>query len=359
MIGMRVVIAGASGNVGTSLVECLREEARVDEIVALSRRPPSWTPAKTTWVRADIARDDLSTVFAGADAVVNLAWIFQPTHRPRLTWDNNVTGSMRVFDAALAASVPKIVHASSVAAYSPRTSDDPVDETWPTHSVPTAAYGREKAYLERVLDTLELAHPGIRVIRMRPGFIFKRSSAESQRRIFAGPLLPNPLVRRATVPVLPVPRGMRFQALHSSDAGEAYRSALVEDVRGPFNIAADPPIDAEMLGALFQARTVAVPAHAARVVLHALWRARAVPASPFLLDLAMSLPVMDTTRAREELAWKPRVDARAALADVLDGIRTGSGGRTPPLDEAAGGALRHRELASGVGGMGGVTADGR
>ena len=356
---MRVVITGATGNVGTSLVEVLGADDRVTEIVGVARRMPSWSPAKTRWVQADAARDDLTSVFRGADAVVHLAWTFQPTHRPRLTWDNNVLGSIRVFEAVVAASVPTLVHASSVGAYSPGRDDEPVDETWPTHAVPTAGYGREKSYLERVLDSFEHAHPDVRVVRLRPGFIFKRSSAAEQRRIFAGPFLPNFLVRRELVPVVPDLPGMRFQALHSHDAGDAYRLAVTNDVRGAFNVAAEPLLDAESIGRLLDARPVPVPEKAARAALQALWRLRLVPASPYLLELALSLPIMDTTRARQELGWSPTVSSLDALQATIDGMRAGAGGATPPLDAGTGGPLRSGELATAVGGKGGVTSDGR
>lgn len=356
---MRVVITGATGNVGSSVVEALAGESRVTEIIGVSRRTPSWSPAKTSWMQADVVHDDLASAFSGADVVVHLAWAFQPTHRPLATWRNNVLGSIRVFEAVAAASVPALVHASSVGAYSPGSDDEPVDETWPTHAVSTAAYGREKSYVERVLDDFEHDHPAVRVVRLRPGFIFKRSSAEEQRRLFAGPFLPNALVRRRLIPVVPDLPGMRFQALHTRDAAQAYRLAALSDVRGPFNIAADPVVDAAALGLVLGARPVPVPAWAARAALHALWRLRLVPASPYLLELALSLPIMDTRRARQELGWEPTRSSLEALDEVIDGMREGAGGETPPLDPDAGGRFRSGEIATGVGGTGGVTSDGR
>lgn len=356
---MRVVVTGATGNVGTSVVEALASDDAVTEIVGVARRLPEWQAPKTRWVQADVARDALAPIFSGADAVIHLAWIFQPTHRPLLTWDNNVLGSMRVFDAVVSASVPVLVHASSVGAYSPGSSDDPVDETWPTHAVPTAGYGREKSYLERVLDSFEQWHPEIRVVRMRPGFIFKRSSATGQRRLFAGPFLPDALVRPELLPVIPELPGMRFQALHSSDAADAYRLAVLGDIRGPVNIAADPIVDGASLGDLLGARPVRMPKAPARAVLDVLWRLRLVPASPSLLDLFLSLPIMDTTRARVELGWQPTVSALDALTEVIQGMRDGAGGPTPPLDPETSGPLRAHELRTGIGGTGGVTRDGR
>lgn len=356
---MRVVITGATGNVGSSVVEALGRDDAVDEIVGVARRRPAWDPPKTTWVAADVAIDALAPIFAGADAVVHLAWIFQPTHRPDLTWKNNVLGSVRVFDAVAAAGVPTLVHASSVGAYSPADDDAPVAETWPTHAIPTAGYGREKSYVERLLDVFECRQPDVRVVRMRPGFIFQKGSAEGQRRLFAGPLLPNVLVRREAVPVVPDLPGLRFQALHSRDAGEAYRLAVRSEIRGPVNLAADPIIDAAALAQLLGARAVRMPTSAMRAAVHGLWKLRLIPASPYLLDLVLSLPVMDTSRARDELGWAPTMGGVDALAEMLDGMRRGAGRPTPPLDPATGGALRSRELRTGAGERGGVTDDGR
>jgi UDP-glucose 4-epimerase len=356
---MRVVITGASGNVGTSLVERLGADDAVDEIVGVCRRVPEHRPAKVQWVGADVARDELVSVVTGADAVVHLAWAFQPSHRPERTWENNVIGSLRVFDAVAGARVPVLVHASSVGAYSPGPEEGTVDESWPTHSWSTAAYGREKAYLERVLDTFELRNPDTRVVRLRPGFIFKRSAAASQRRLFAGPLLPGRLLTSERIPVVPDLPGLRLQGLHSRDAAEAYRLALHRDVRGPVNVAADGMIDAAALADIFDARVVPVPRRVARAALATLWHAHLVPASPHLLELALRLPVMDIGRARDELGWTPTVSARDALAEAIAGMRDGAGGATPPLRADAGGPARAEEIATGVGQRGGVTDDGR
>ncbi len=356
---MRIAITGATGNVGTSLIERLGDDDTITEIVGVARRRPDLSPSKTRWVEADAAVDDLGAAFRDVDAVVHLAWTFHPTHNPLATWENNVIGSERVFRAAAAAGARTLVYASSVGAYSPATSESRVDESWPTHAMPTAAYGREKSYVERLLDVFERDHGDIRVVRLRPGFIFKRSSAAEQRRLFAGPLLPGRLVRPEAIPVIPDLPGLRFQALHARDAAQAYHLALTRDVRGAFNIAAEPIVDAHALGELLGARVVRMPLRAARATLAAAWHMHLLPASPHLLDLFLSVPVMDTTRATTELGWAATMDSLSAIREVMEGMREGAGGDTPPLDPDAGGPLRAKEVATGVGERGGVTGDGR
>lgn len=327
---MRVVVVGATGNIGTSVVAALSGDQQVDEIVGVARRPPQWSIPKVTFVAADIRSADLTDVFRGADVVIHLAWIFQPTHQPLTTWELNVLGGIRVFDAAVTAGVPNLVYSSSIGAYSPAPGRL-IDETWPTHGMPTAAYGREKAYLERYLDGFECRHPSTRVVRLRPAFAFKRQSASEQRRIFVGPLLPRAILRPGRLPILPLPAGMRFQAVHADDLGEAFRLAAVTDVRGAFNIAAEPVIDRIALGELLRARPVEVPPASVRIALGAAWRLRLVPADEALLQLLLGLPTLDTGRARAELGWTPRYTGVAALGEMLQGLAEGTGMETPPL----------------------------
>ncbi|SFQ31180.1 Nucleoside-diphosphate-sugar epimerase [Amycolatopsis arida] len=349
MTGIRVVVTGATGNVGTSLVSALADDERVGTVVGLARRRAEWGHPGVELSTVDVSRDDLEPVLAGADVVVHLAWLFQPTRDPATTWENNVIGSLRVFDAVAAAGVPALVYASSVGAYSPGPKHPPVAEDWPTHGWPGAAYTREKAYLERVLDAFELAHPQVRVVRMRPGFMFKRESASEQRRLFAGPLLPGMLVRPWLVPLLPDLPGLRFQALHTSDAADGFRRAVLGDVRGAVNLAAEPVVDVEVLAELLDARAVPVSLPPVRAALAAAWKVHAVPAAPGLFDAVPRLPVMDCARARDELGWAPRHSARDALAEFLAGLREGAGLPTPPLAPRVEGGRLHELLRTGVG----------
>jgi len=336
--GLRVVVTGATGNVGTSVVRALAEEPEVGSVRGLARRIPDWSPPKTEWAAVDVASDrfDLVREFAGADAVIHLAWAFQPTHDPATTWRSNVLGSMRVFDAVTRAEVPTLVHASSVGAYSPGPKDHAVDESWPTHGWPDAAYCREKAYLERALDIVERDRPGLRVVRMRPAFLFKRESASEQRRIFGGRYLPGQLARPDLLPFLPDIPGLRLQVLHTDDAAQAYRLAVLSaEARGPYNLAAEPTVDVELLGEMFGTRRVRLPRAAARSAVAAAWGLRLLPASPHLFDAVLRLPLMDCTRARVELGWRPTRTATQVVEEFLLGMRQGAGENTAPLHGSA------------------------
>jgi UDP-glucose 4-epimerase len=346
---MRVAVTGASGNVGTSVLEALAEEPAVDEILGIARRLPQVEMAKVEWASADVTEDALVPLFAGADAVIHLAWAIQPSRDEAVTERINVEGSRRVFDAVARAGVGALVYASSVGAYSPGPKERRVDESWPVDGIPTSFYSRHKAAVETMLDAFEQREPDVRVVRLRPGLIFKAEAGSEIRRLFAGPLLPGFLVRRQLVPLIPrVPR-LRFQAVHSRDVGEAYRQAVVRDVRGAFNIAAEPTIGVGELREFFGARSFPLPAGALRAAADLTWKMRLQPTSPGWLDLALGVPTMDTGRAREQLGWEPAIDSLQALDDLMRGMRNAEGAPTPPLEPKAGGPLRAGEFATGLG----------
>jgi nucleoside-diphosphate-sugar epimerase len=347
---MRVVVTGASGNVGTSLLRALEGEAAVTSVLGLARRRPELELAKTTWATADVAADDLTGHFRGADVVVHLAWLIQPSHDPFAMWRTNVVGTERVLAAASAARVGAVVCASSVGAYSPGPKDRQVDEAWPTHGVTTSSYSRDKAYQERLLDLFERDHPQVRVVRLRPALTFKKEAASEIRRYFLGPLVPGSLARADAIPVVPRVKRLRTQAVHADDVAQAYRLAVVGDARGPFNLAVDPVLDADALAAILQARPVRVPTGLLKAGAAATWRLHLQPVSPGWLDLALQSPLLDAGRARAELGWRPRRNATETLQELLAGLREGAGAPTPPLDPRAGGPLRLGEFRTDVGG---------
>jgi UDP-glucose 4-epimerase len=181
------------------------------------------------------------------------------------------------------------------------------------------------------------------------------SSAAQHRRSGAcspGPFLPSRLVDPKWIPIVPSHPRLRFQAVHADDVADAYRRAIVGDARGAFNVAAEPVLDGEALGHLLNARPVPVRAPVLRSAAAAAFRLRLTPTPPGWVDMALAVPLMDTTRAREVLGWQPTRDAGDTLLELLDGMRTEAGSPTPTLEPCGDGRLRSREILSGVGARG-------
>jgi UDP-glucose 4-epimerase len=345
---LKVVVTGATGNVGASTIEALAEHDEVEEIVGLTRRAPAWEPAKTRWVSGDIVSSELEPVFAGADVVIHLAWAIQPAHDPEALKRANVEGSRRVFDAVATAGVPKLVYSSSVGAYSPGPKDRLVSEDWPLGGLESSSYSRHKAAVERLLDEFEERESRPTVVRLRPALIFKDEEATDIRSLFAGPLLPSFLPRSKLLPAIPRLSGLCFQTVHSSDVGRAFALATVRDVEGPFNLAAAPALDGDDLAALLDARTFPLPASVVRRLADLSGRLRLQPALAGWLDIALGVPLISAERATRELDWEPWVTATDAVAELLEAMRGGASEAALPLKSRSPGA-RPDELRGGVG----------
>lgn len=355
---MRVVVTGATGNVGSALLRALATEDAVDEVVGLARRRPDGPPPpKVRWETGDVLHHDLEATFAGAAAVVHLAWLIQPSRDRDATRAVNVDGTARVLDAVAAAGVPTVVHASSLAAYGPaehRGDDGRAGETHPTTGIATSFYSRDKVAAERLLDAFEGEHPDVRAVRLRPGLIFQRSAAQEIRRYFLGPFWPNALVRPGRLPIAPVPRSIRFQVVHADDVADAYRRAVVDPtMRGAYNVAAEPVITPRRFADVLGGLPLPLPTPVLRLAASATWWGRVQPTPAGWVDLGAQAPLMDTSRLRAT-GWVPRHDGPAVLHELLAGLRDGAGGATPPLAADAGGPLRAREFRTGVGGSSGA-----
>ena len=334
---MRIVITGATGNVGTALVRRLAESGE-HTLVGLARRlpehpDPDAAPAGVTYSSVDLTQDesvpDLERELRGADAVVHLAWGFQPSHDLDYLRELGVGGTRRVIRAVAATGVPPLVHMSSVGAYSPKLDDEPVDESWPTGGVPTSRYSRHKAAAERLLDRFEAEGPDTVVTRMRPGIIGQRSAGSALLRYGVPALVPAWALD--LVPVLPMDRRLVVPMVHADDVADAFERVLLGRVGGAFNLAADPPVTTQLIAEALGARPVHVPSAVIRTVMDLAWRAHLQQVDTGWLDMGFALPLLDSSRAAKELGWTPHKDAVSVLREVLEGMRDTDAAGTPVL----------------------------
>ncbi|MFJ6674668.1 NAD-dependent epimerase/dehydratase family protein [Actinosynnema sp. NPDC091369] len=331
------MITGASGNVGTGLLRALAADDPDHRVVALCRRPPAdGVFDGVVWQACDLgeegARDVLDRAVVDADAVVHLAWMFQPIRRGERLHRTNHKGTAAVLGAARRAGVPHVVHASSIAAYHP-AGDQPVPETWPATGVPGSVYGAGKAEVEAAVDRFARENPDIAVTVVRPTLVAQRAASASFLALFFDPLVPRWLIRlldAGRVPLLPLPAAMLVQLVHADDVGDAIVRILSRRATGAFNLAADT-LTASDLARVAGARAVPVPGPVMRSAVGLLWRLRAIGMSPGWFDVGTRSPLVDTTRARTELAWTPRVSSTDCAREQLTGLADAAPGPTPAL----------------------------
>ncbi|MEH3139377.1 MAG: NAD-dependent epimerase/dehydratase family protein [Mycobacterium kyogaense] len=351
---MRVVITGASGNVGTALLRRLTDEAPEWDIVGVVRRPPEAEGVykHVQWHDLDLVEPDaanrLIQIFKGADAVVHLAWGFQPTRNTEYLTRLGVGGTSAVLQAAHQVSIGHLIHMSSVGTYAAGRYTRPVDESWVTSGIPSSPYSRDKSAAEELINDYEREHgdDGIPIARMRPGFIVQRDAASGLMRY----ALPGwvPMLAVPLLPVLPLDRRLCIPLIHADDVATAILRALERRATGPFNLAAEPAITRTEVAQVLGSFQIHVPSRILSTLTDLSWRAGLQPIDRGWLDLAFSVPLLDCSRARRELGWEPEWSAVDALADVVTGVALQSHSDSPPLRARSMVEQLRRDLTEGL-----------
>ncbi|HET7398045.1 MAG TPA: NAD-dependent epimerase/dehydratase family protein [Intrasporangium sp.] len=331
---MKIVVTGASGNVGTALLGVLR--GRGHEVGAVVRRPPPPVAPYDVarWTALDLSQPAseprLRELLSEADALVHLAWGFHPMRRPDYLRAVSVGVLERVVRVALDVGVAHVAHTSSVAVYSPRTTPSLVDETWPPGGIPTATYSQHKVAAEATLRRLAAAAGAEdRVAVLRPALVGHYAAGGPMLRCGLPGIVPGAVLRH--VPVLPVDPRFGIQLVHARDLADALVRVVERRAHGPFNIAAEPLLRGPDIAAALGARPVPLRREHARALLAAAWHAHLHPLDPGWVDMALEAPWVDSSRAREELGWHPRHTALDVLAELVRGMSDGSGTASPAL----------------------------
>lgn len=328
---MTIAVTGPTGTLGFGLIPLLQADDRVRRIVGIARRP--FDPATHGWSKMTYRQGDvrdpesLEIVFRGADAVIHLAFLVMDDATRETIRTINVDGTVNAFRAAVSAGVRRFVHASSVAAYGFHR-DNPIGmtEEWPVRPAAKLYYARQKAGLELLLRDQAAAYPEIALYLLRPSIVIGPHTLGAKNPL-PGPLtalgrrlaglagrFPLPLL----VPVFP------FQLVHEQDVGQALLLCAVgAGPTGAYNIAGDGVVSTVDLAAELGFRPLPVPAGLVRTAARA---ASALPSLPFTPSVAQWIEVvshpaiMDVTKAKRELGWKPRYTAWQALRETLQRI---------------------------------------
>jgi UDP-glucose 4-epimerase len=351
---VRVVVVGASGNVGTAVLRALAHEPVVTSVVGVARRVPRADGSSTVefphdtaeWVRVDLT-DTVDAVRAGldeamraADAVIHLVWAPPSTRAPATLRRVNLDGSRAVAEAVVRNHVPHLVLGSTSGVYAPGPgTESTVDEDWPLRAVPTSAYSVQKVAVERMLDRLAERHPRLVVTRMRPALMLQREAGAELARYFLGTLGAwglRTLARRAPdgdlLPVLPIPQGLRLQVLHTDDAADAYRAVVVGRHPGAFNLAPEGWLTGDDLARVLSGgRSATLPPDLVRTGLAVASRLRLAPIDVGWFDMARADVALDAARARRLLRWTPEHDPESVLRETVEGVLAGTGAGSPPL----------------------------
>ncbi len=169
---MKIVVTGASGHLGANLVRALIEQGESPRVLLHEGRPaPALAGLELESMSGDV-RDpaSLDRAFAGAEIVYHLAgFISLEAREAARARSINVDGVRNVVNACLANGVRRLVHYSSIHAFSPSPHHQPLDETRALveRGEPVPHYDLSKADGERQIAA-GIAR-GLDVVTVNPG----------------------------------------------------------------------------------------------------------------------------------------------------------------------------------------------
>lgn len=327
-MGITVAVTGPTGEIGQSAVRALEEIAEVDEIVGMARRP--FDPAehgwsKTTYLQGDILdREAVDALVGRADVVVHLAFIIMGSREESARV--NLAGTRNVFEATVAAARPqRLVYTSSVAAYGYHSDNPvPITESVPPRGSPEHYYSQQKAACEAALAEIA-GGTSLKVYVLRP-CIVAGPKAPALADAMPWTHLPGPVKRiNEALPLLkpPIPDpGIPLQLVHHDDVASAIAlAATMSAPPGAYNIAGDGVVSMSDVVRELGARPVRVPRVAAAVASGIVARLPFVPSALEWLHVGRTSVVMDTTKAKTELGWRPKYTAAQTLAALAESLR--------------------------------------
>lgn len=167
---MSIFLTGGTGFVGGALGRALTQ--RGENVTALARnisKQPAEAEWRPNWVVGDITKDgSWKEALSGHDTVVHAAGRLGAFGISEAAYNRlHVDGTRRLFEAAAACGVERILYISSPGVLG-STNGPPLTELAPYG--PTNPYERSKAAAEKMV--LEMAAAGLPVIVVRPEFLY-------------------------------------------------------------------------------------------------------------------------------------------------------------------------------------------
>jgi nucleoside-diphosphate-sugar epimerase len=299
------LIVGGAGFLGAHLVRRLTEMGECVRVFDI--RPSTSLPPAVEVVYGDVLDvRSLSAAAQGVRAIFHLAALSPQARAPsELMHGINVGGTANAIRAAIEAGVSRFVLVSSAEVYG-YPEQVPVREDAPKE--PLGTFGRNKLEAEECCRRAWLEQ-GLETVILRPTLLV--GSGLTDRFLLS--LLAS-MARNQPIAVVGDGRN-RFQMTAVEDCAEACRlAATVLGIGGEaFNVGSADPLpfveQAERVRALTGTRSPLwrVPQEPAATVLRWLGRLHLLPLQPEYIPFLYRDFVLDTSKAREQLAWQPRL----------------------------------------------------
>lgn len=303
----KVIVTGIAGRLGRLLARRLHREGRW-QVIGIDRRPFAGRPKDIEHIQVDLRSKRARDVFRAGDvaALIHTGVM----HDPRRSADDhhtwNISGTTRLLEWAHKYRIPKVVVLSSSNVYGARP-----DNAQFLHEDAPLLGAQE---FPAIRDLIEVDH-------LASSFLWRAREIET---VLLRPVhilggvrnAPSNYLRLKVVPTL-LGFDPMVQIIHEDDVVEAVVCALEPGVRGVFNVTGPGEVPLSTILAELGRTVVRVPHPVARTLMQAMWRFRATSFPVPELDFIRYVCMVDGSRSRAELGFRPRHSLRDTIHAVF------------------------------------------
>jgi len=308
-----VLVTGAAGFIGTSLIAELARLNKNSEILALDMRevPANERLPNVTYLTGDVRDPALRDLFQvrRPQTVVHLASVVAVGGDPQRDWEIDVLGTKNVLQAALDAGVEHLIVTSSGSAYGYHADNPvPLHETDPLRGNADFPYARNKREVEEMLIEWQELYPDLQQTVFRPCTVLGPTTDNQITAIFERPIVMG--VSGTATP---------FSLIADSDVVDALVQAVRQPKAGTYNLAGDGTLSLREIAELNHRPYISIPPWLLKSALWLLHLLRITKLGPGHAKFIQYRPVLSNEKLKAVFGFTPHYDARKVFERYRDG----------------------------------------
>lgn len=311
--GKVVAVTGASGYIGTKLLERLEQGPALRKVVAFDLKPPPAPIHNFAAYRKDVSEPiDEELNDQGATTLVHLAFNSRRGANRReveAIREENLNTLRSVIASCLASRIGHLIYLSSHTVYGAHSDNPfPIPDDAPMRPSPDYPYGYDKHLCELALEEFAQAQEDIKVTVLRSCIVLGYGADNALTQAFFRPWLLGVLDNN---PVL--------QFVYDDDLARVMSIIIQREIPGTFNVAGDGVVYYREMAKIIKSKLINLPAFLAYPIARLSWELHLQrDATSVGLDLVRWPILMSTGKLRKATGyrfWHTALDALTAFAN--------------------------------------------